>query len=330
MSRSIRNLEEFINRYDKFIISTHESPDADGLGAEIAMLDLLKQLGKEAYIFNSDPTPEICKFIDIDSEIIILEDESQLPEDITDFAQFVLDTNDYDNIGSAYRILNTKVRELFIIDHHEGYTDKVDSNLIKADASSACEIVYSVIQHFNKEISFKSAQAIYSGLVFDTGSFKYPKTSSLTMKIASHLLKKGVTPFKVYEHLYESNSISSFQLRGRILASMEVLLGGQMIAMKLTPDMVIETGGSFSEGESSINMPFTVKGVVASLLIKQDLEGPVKVSMRTKGDLNVAEIAIKNGGGGHKNAAGFKSKLSFDETYKYAIKEMGKFFKEQI
>ncbi len=326
MNKAIRKLENFLGKYDKFIVSTHESPDADGLGAEIAFLDLLKQLGKEAYIFNSDPTPEICKFMDMDNEINILKDKEQLPDDIDDFAQFVLDTNDYDNTGTSYKILHTIVRETFIIDHHEGDLSKVDQNLIKADASSACEIIYDIFQYFGKELSFKTAQALYAGIVFDTGSFKYPKTTSETFSIAAHLLELGVVPFKVFENLFESNSLSSFQLKNKILSSMEVLFDGQMIAMKLTPEMVKSTDGSFSEGESTINMPFTVKGVRASLLVKQDVEGPVKVSMRTKGDLNVAEIAIKNGGGGHKNAAGFKPKATLDEAYEMAMNEMKKFF----
>lgn len=326
MNKSIKNLDDYINRYDKFIISTHESPDADGLACEIAFFDLLKQLGKKAIILNSDPTPETCSFIDVDNEINILGDISQAPPDIEEYAQFVLDTNDYDNTGNIYKLLRDKVKDVFIIDHHQGDLEKAEANYVKVDAASASEIIYGIIQHYNKELNFKTAQALYAGIVFDTGSFRFPKTTSETFRIASHLVSFGVNPFKVYEYLYESNSIHSFQLRGRILSTMTILFDGRMIAMKLTPEMVTETGGSFSEGEATINQPFQVKGVVASLLIKQDLEGPVKVSMRTKGNLNVAEIAINNGGGGHKNAAGYKSKLGFEETYEKAIQDMSKFF----
>ena len=120
MEQSIQKLDEFLKRHSKFIISTHESPDADGLGCEIAFLDFLRQMGKTAIILNSDPVPEICSFLDIDNELTVLENESQIPEDIHEYAQFVLDTNDYNNIGSAYRILNNKVKEYFIIDHHQG------------------------------------------------------------------------------------------------------------------------------------------------------------------------------------------------------------------
>ena len=115
MNKSIRNLDDFINKYQKFIISTHESPDADGLACEIAFFEIMKQMGKTAIILNSDPTPEICRFIDIDNEIIILKDASQLPADIHEYAQFVLDTNDYDNTGTVYRLLSDKVADCFIV-----------------------------------------------------------------------------------------------------------------------------------------------------------------------------------------------------------------------
>ncbi len=327
MNSAFTNLDNFLNKYDKFIISTHESPDADGLGSEIAFLDLLKQLDKEAYIFNADPAPEICRFMDIDNELAVLIDESQLPENIEDFVHIILDTNDYENIGSIYKTLHPRVKDFFIIDHHEGDLHKADVNFIKVEASSTAEIIYSIIQFYRKELNFKTAQAIYSAIVFDTGSFRFPKTTSETFSIASHLLEYGVSPFQVYEHLYESNSLSSFQLRTKILSTMEIMHKGKMVVMKLTPDMVEETNGSFAEGESIINLPFTVKGVVASLLIKQDTAGPVKVSMRTKGNINVAEIAIRNGGGGHKNAAGYKPGLNFEEAYNKAIDDMDVFFK---
>ena len=329
MDHSFKMLDEFLDKYDKFIISTHESPDADGLGCEIAWLDFLRQIGKHAIIINSDPIPEVCKFIDIDNEITIFEDESQLPDNIEEYALFVLDTNDYTNIGSVYDYLNGRVKENFIIDHHKGNDQNIiDANFIHVEAASAAEIIYSIIMHYKKELNFKTAQGLYAGIIFDTGSFRYPKTSSMTLQIAAHFVSLGVEPFKVYEQLYESNTLSSLQLRGKILSSMEVLEDGKMISMKLTPEMVKETKGSFAEGESTINAPFAIKGVTASLLVKQDIEGPVKISMRTKGNLDVSEIAMRNNGGGHKNAAGYKSKLPFDDAYIRAVEELKDLFKK--
>lgn len=328
MHKGFKSFDKHINKYKKFIISTHESPDWDGLGAEIAFNELLQKLGKQTIILNSDPAPEAFNFFNPDNEIHVLDENFELPDDIEEYAQFVLDTNDYDNIGGAYHLLKDKVKDLFIIDHHEGSADKFEGNFIKAEASSACEIVYGLFQYYDEEISIKAAKALFSGVVFDTGSFRYPKTSPDTYRMAAHLVEIGVSPFEVYEKIYEQNSRSSFELRGMILSTMEILFDGKCIAMKLTPEMLEKSGATFAEGEPAINLPLMVKGVVASLLVKlQNEDQPVKVSMRTKGDLDVAKIAMENGGGGHKNAAGFKSKLTFDETYDMARELMAKFFK---
>lgn len=327
MDEDFVKLETFLSKYDKFVISTHESPDWDGLGGEIAMFELLKKLGKKPLIVNSDPTPDNFLFLDIEHDINVMNGAFILPDDIAEYAQFVLDTNDYNNIGAAaYNALKDRVREVFIIDHHEGDESKLGANIIKAGASSVSEIMFHIIEHFETPITLRAAQAVFGGMVFDTGSFKYPKTTPETFRIAAKLVEAGVTPFFIHEQIYEQNALSSFSLRGRILSSMEVLHGGRMIALKLTPDMLKETGATFTEGEPAINLPLTVKGVVASLLVKQDFEGPVKVSMRTKGNIDVAQLAMERGGGGHKNAAGYKSKLSFDETYRQALKSMEKFF----
>jgi len=325
MQRGLKNLEAYLSRHDRFIISTHESSDADGLGAEIAFAELLTHLGKESIILNSDPINEKFTFIDHDSEIQIFSPEYTI-SNIEEYAVFVLDTNDFNNIGNAYPFLKDRVKEVFIIDHHEGGKDKFEHNFIKAEASSTCEIIYQILQHYDHDPSFKASQALYAGMLFDTGSFRYPKTSPITFKIASHLVENGASPFKIYEYIYENNSLASFELRGLMLASMEILHDGRLIMLRLTPEMIEKTGAPFSEGEMNINLPLTVKGVIASLLIKQDIGGPVKVSMRTKGDLDVAEIAMENGGGGHKNASGYKSPLEFEETCRKALDDMSRFF----
>ncbi|MCU0843789.1 MAG: bifunctional oligoribonuclease/PAP phosphatase NrnA [Spirochaetes bacterium] len=328
MHRGFANLESFLSRHGRFIISTHESPDGDGLGAEIGFRELLTLMGRESLILNSDPVPDKFQFIDPEHEIIVYGDSTVLPYPLEEYAVFVLDTNDFDNVGSIFAKLRDRVKEVFIIDHHEGGRDKLESNFIKVEASSTCEIIYSLFAYFGMTPSSKSAQAIYAGMLFDTGSFRYPKTTPETFRIAGHLVELGADPFKSYEHIYENNSLASFALRAMILSTMEVHHGGRLIAMKLTPDMIDRSGASFSEGELAINMPLTVHGVVASILVKQDSSGPVKVSLRTKGDYDVAEIAIANGGGGHKNAAGYKSGRPFEETFLRAIGDMDRFFRD--
>lgn len=326
MKLGIKNLHDFLSRHDKFIISTHESPDGDGLGAEIAFNELLKALGKTTLILNSDPVPDKYQFIDIDNEINLYTEDFKLPGDLDEYSVFVLDTNDFDNIGKAYHSIKEQIKEVFVIDHHEGGKDRFEDDFIKAEASSACEIIYGILKHYKHTPSFKAAQALYAGILFDTGSFRYPKTSPETFRIVAELVEFGANPFDIYEKIYESNSLASFELKAKMLASMEILFNRKLILMKLHPDMLRETGAPFTEGELNINLPLTIEGIVASVLVKQDIGGPIKVSMRTKGDYDVAEIAMAKNGGGHKNAAGYKSSLSFEETCEEVIKEMSKFF----
>ncbi|MBN2042053.1 MAG: bifunctional oligoribonuclease/PAP phosphatase NrnA [Spirochaetes bacterium] len=325
MFPGFKKLDAFLDKYDKFIISTHESPDGDGLGAEIAFNELLYCLNKEAVILNSDPIPDKFLFIDIDNEINIYNEKKDFPN-LEEYAVFVLDTNDFDNIGTAYKHIKDRVKDVFIIDHHEGGQDKFEDNFIKAEASSASEIIYDIIKYYKKKPSFKAAQALYAGILFDTGSFRYPKTSPETFRIIAHLVEIGANPFNIYEKIYESNSLDSFELRAKMLSTMEIHFNRKLILMKLTPEMLKETGAPFTEGELNINLPLTLEGVVASVLVKQNIGGEVKVSMRTKGDYDVAQIAMDKGGGGHKNAAGYKSKKSFNETCEEVIKEMSAFF----
>lgn len=325
MEPTIEKIENFINSNDKFIITTHESPDADGLGAEIAFLELLNHFNKKAIIYNGDPTPFKYLFMDIDKEINLITEEFVFPEDIEEYSLFVLDTNDFSNTGNVYKRLKDTITNIFVIDHHEG-SDHYESNYIKVHASSASEIICDIFAHFSLKPTFKSAQALYTGILFDTGSFRYPKTSPKTFNIISGLVELGANPTKLYEKIYENNDIRQFLLQSKILSTIEVYHDHQMIVMHLTPEMLIETGASFSDGEICINIPLTIKGVVASVLLKQDIEGPLKVSMRTKGEMDVAEIAINRNGGGHKNAAGYKSILSREKTLEQVLSDMEKFF----
>lgn len=279
-------------------------------------------------IINGDPVPAKISFIDPDNEIIVIDDNFELPDNISDYSLFVLDTNDFPNTGNTYKVLNDKISNMFIIDHHEGDSLLIENNYIKVEASSACEIVHELYKFFEVTISKKAAIAMYTGMVFDTGSFRYKKTSEKTFSAAADLVRAGANPTEIYEKLFENNDLNKFLLQAEMLKTVETHFDGKMILMYLTPDMLKKTEANFSDGETNINLPLKLKGVCASVLIKQDLNSPLKVSMRTKGDYDVSKIAIKHGGGGHKNAAGFKSPFSMEETYSLVLKEIGSMLSE--
>ena len=330
MTRGLESLDSFISQHEKFVITTHESPDPDGIGAEIAFHETLKYLGKHVLAVNSDVTPVKYNFMDPTGIIQKYSDQYVLPDDIDEYGLIILDTNDFENIGALYKAIKDRINGVFIIDHHSRNDTPIEGNFIDSTASSTSEMVFEVITMYNVPLSYSAAMPLYAGILFDTGSFRYPKTSPTTFSTVSHLVEAGVSPTWIYDTIYESYSLSSLVLKSKMLSSMEFYHEGKMVIMYMTPEMLIETGGMFSEGEHNINIPLTVKNVLVSVLIKQDINGPIKVSMRTKGDLDVAEIAVSHKGGGHKNAAGYKSYVSWIETKKTVIKDMDILFSDHF
>ena len=219
---------DFLKRTEKLIITAHETPDGDALGSECATRRALLSLGKEAIILNSDPTPRKFAFLDPENAIIVLQTEDQLPDEVETYALLMLDTNDIHNIGSVSSLVLPRVREYFIIDHHENEEDVLTGNLILKSASSTCEIVYQLLREIRVDIDEAMAEALYTGIIYDTGCFIYPKTTEITFAIARDLVQKGVQPNAVYAHVYESNSISALLLQSRVLSTLELAEGNHV------------------------------------------------------------------------------------------------------
>ena len=214
---------KFFDRTQRFIITAHETPDGDALGSECAMLRALRSIGKDAVILNADPTPRKFHYLDADGIVGVVHGDADLPADIGEYSLLILDTNDVRNIGQVASLVLPRVREHFIIDHHEHDLDDVlGGNFIQKGASSTCEIVYELLREMNVHIDLPIAQALYTGIVYDTGCFIYPKTTALTFEIARDLVAIGVKPNAVYANVYESNSISALVLQSQVLTTLEL------------------------------------------------------------------------------------------------------------
>ncbi|MGL4369003.1 MAG: DHH family phosphoesterase, partial [Spirochaetota bacterium] len=192
MKQGFSPLESYLNKYDSFVITTHESPDPDGLGAEIAFIEFLGKIGKKYLIFNADETPEKYRFLDENNQITIMKEDTPLPEGIEKYGLFILDTNDYENTGTVYSRLKEKICEPFIIDHHSSAEIDPERHFIDGIASSTSQMVYYIFLRYGKEMSYTSALSLYAGMLFDTGSFRYPKTSSSTFMAAAAMVDAGV------------------------------------------------------------------------------------------------------------------------------------------
>jgi len=312
---------EFINKYDKFIITAHETPDGDALGSEYAMLLALRKLGKTARILNADPAPQKFAFVASGDEFEVLARKEQIPEDIGEYGLFILDVNDINNIGQVATLILPRVKEYFIVDHHDSETVQLSQNHIEQNASSTCEILYLLFRDMKLELDLPMAQALYMGILYDTGSFIYPKTTAVTFEIAHDLVSLGVQPNQTYVSVYESNSISSLVLMSKVLATLELHYDNQVAVQTMSQELLRTAGAAYEESDLLINIPLRSADVRVSVFFKENLEGIKRCSLRSKGNIDVATIAQSLGGGGHKTAAGFKCLRPFD-VMKVEILEM--------
>jgi bifunctional oligoribonuclease and PAP phosphatase NrnA len=318
---------EFLTRTRRFIITAHETPDGDAIGSECAMLRALTSIGKEAIILNADPTPRKFTYLDADKIVGVVENEEGLPADISEYSLLILDTNDVRNIGQVAALVLPRVKEHFIIDHHERDRDDVlGGNFIQKGASSTCEILYKLLLEMKVTVDLPMAQALYTGILFDTGCFIYPKTTAVTFEIARDLVSLGVKPNFIYAKVYESNSVSALMLQSHVLATLELSFSDRVATLTMRRQMILDCKANYEEADQLINIPLKSEDVRVSVFFKENLEGLLRCSLRSKGNINVAEIAQEFGGGGHKTAAGFKCREPLETTKKAIQDRLRKYF----
>jgi bifunctional oligoribonuclease and PAP phosphatase NrnA len=325
MADRLSSLLNVLNSNGNFIITSHETPDGDAIGSEMALYRALKQLGKNCLIFNADPMSHYYQFLDPEETIVVLEHERQLSIDPADWVLIMLDTNDINNIGQIRDIILPRVKSYIIIDHHQSENMEAE-NCILEEASSTCEILYDIFIQMGVRMTLDIANALYVGIVYDTGSFIYPKTTEKTFLIAYELVRAGVNPNFIYQKIYESNSISSLVLQSKVLATLELTFDRHVAIQTLRKEMIEECNASYEEAATFINMPLKSERIKVSIFFKENPEGVRRCSLRSKGNIDVAEIAQTFSGGGHKTAAGFKCRDSFEQTRANVLQMLEKYF----
>lgn len=316
----IEKVLEFIRGRDSFILTTHDGADADGLGAELAMARALEALGKSARIVNSRPLAQRFAFMDPDGQIGIF--EAAKLKRVGDYGLIVLDTSDELNLGICGEALISGARAVLVIDHHEPPEAMEMDSFIDPTASSTCELAYAIVTALGAPVDTVSAAAIYAGIVYDTGSFAYDKTSERTFRTALALVRSGVGPYDIYRKMYESFPIGSLLLQKRVLGTLELHMNGRVAVQTMSRIDIEETGASWEDAESLVNIPLRAESVEVSVFFKENLDGGMRCSFRSKGGVNVSRIAQVFGGGGHKTSSGFKMKLGLAETKKEVLERL--------
>jgi len=305
-------LMKFIGRHETFLLTTHDPADADGLGAEMIMACILRQQGRTFRIINASAIPQHSQFLDPQRIIEQWDDEQHrgLPEQN---GMILLDTADVDNTGVMKEAV-CRAKEVFVIDHHEPKPGLTFEGISDPSAASTCELTVALAEALITPIDPQSAFAAYIGIAYDTGFFAYPKTGPKTLRAALTLLERGVEPNEVYRHLHENTSVGALLLQQRAIAGMTLHCNNRVAVQVLRLDDFTAAGALPEDTDGLVNFPLKSRDIVVSLMIKEAQDGKTRCSLRSKGAVNVAQIAQEFHGGGHVNASAFKSKLNIDET----------------
>ncbi|MBD3373912.1 bifunctional oligoribonuclease/PAP phosphatase NrnA [candidate division KSB1 bacterium] len=302
-------IRSFIKDKDSFLITTHQNPDGDAIGSQVALAHFLRQLDKTVYMINCDSTPRFFQFLDPNNQILIYDREKHFDLLKRIKGGFIVDISDWKRLADLGIDLQKLGMSLAVIDHHIP-TDQIgDIQISDQHASSTGEIVYDLLQAFQAELTMPIMEALYTCLLTDTGSFCFSNTTAKTLRIASDLVQRGAPFRKIYLQVYESQSISRARLLGKLYSGLEFDCDGKLAWFNITQSLLKETGADRWEAEGFSEIPRTIDGVQVSLLFSESDNGHTKVSFRSKGKFAVNELAGEFGGGGHKFAAGAKIDL---------------------
>ncbi|MGD9971887.1 MAG: bifunctional oligoribonuclease/PAP phosphatase NrnA [Desulfatirhabdiaceae bacterium] len=306
-----------LNNGDHILVATHTDPDGDAIGSLIAIGLALTNLGKHVLFYNESPIPAVYRFLPGVSHV-----KNQLdPDGVYDTA-VVVDCGDIGRVGMiADRILRIPV--LINIDHHVTNTNFGTCQWLDFEACASAEIVFRLIEAMHIPISTDIATCIYTGILTDTGSFRFSNTNRAAFEICEKMITYGVNPFQVAQHVYGTYSLGRIKLLNRALDSIEISKNGKVSMMSVTRAMLEETGTQPEDADGLINYAKRIQDVQVAVLIQEQIPNGSEnrnnghtyhVSLRSDGTVDVAAIAATFGGGGHVSAAGFTIKSSLSDV----------------
>jgi len=319
-----QKLKKVIDGVPNSLIIPHKNPDADALGSSMALYCFLIKKGLRSKVILPNSPPDYLKWMIEGHDVISYENNPEKTREYLSKVQiiFALDFNSLKRIGMLNKeIKNIKV-PIIMIDHHESPEKFSNLYLSKPEIGSTCEIIYNVIKLIDyKLIDKEIATYIYSGILTDTGSFRYPLTSSDTHDIISELFNKGIKHTKIHERIYDNFSFDRSHLLAHALKKLKRIDKLGVVYTILSKKNLSKYNFKRGDTEGFVNFGLRIKGVIFSaIFIEDSSEGIIKISFRSKDKIDVNKFAKKYfNGGGHKNASGGFSKKSLLETEKKFI-----------
>ncbi len=312
MEKIVRHLRQS----KRVLVASHILPDGDAVGSLMAMGLALKILGKDVTFYNESRIPAVYRFL---PEVLRIVRHIE----VADFdTAVILDCSDLQRIGDMASETD-RIPVIINIDHHITNTRFGHFQLVDTEACATAEIVYRLIDAMNIPIDTEIATAIYTGILTDTGSFRFSNTNQAAFEISRKMVEYGVSPYHVAQYVYGTYSLGRIRLLNRALDSIELSDSGRLSVMTLTKAMFRETGTQPEDIDGFINYAKRIEDVKVAVLIQENGNGRRYVSLRSDGSVDVAAIAEQYGGGGHRTAAGFSVEANTAELKKELLARIG-------
>jgi len=296
-----------INEGKSFVITAHVRLDGDALGSELALYLMLIDMGKKAVIYNQDETPQQYRFLPGAQNIV---------NELGDIGQYdvgvVLDCSNLERVGEKSAQIG-KIKTLINIDHHIFNGGFCQLSMLDGQASSTGELLCRLMREMRCKMTKDICTNLYAAIITDTGGFRYSSTHQDTLRAAGDLVENGANPQWISENIYENDSPARLKLLAKVLETMSLDLENKVGSLLVTQEALRQTGASLDHSEGFIDIPRTVKGIDISVLYSQLKNKYFKISLRSKGQINVERVARKFGGGGHINAAACRIEGDIEE-----------------
>lgn len=320
-STNIKELKDLLSSPKKIIIIPHRNPDGDAIGSSLGLYHVLVNQGHSAQVISPNDLPNFLNWMPGVETIKIYDKSEQESQKLLSEADiiFTLDFNILLRTGEKMGAFLEKLPQDFVmIDHHQMPGNYAKYTFSDPQYGSTCELMYVVLNllMLAPYIDTNAATCIYTGIVTDSGSFKFPKTTAQTHRIVAELLDKGVKNAAIHNDLFDHNSFNKLQLMGKALQNIVLMPEQQTSYLFLTEEDLYKYNHQKGDTEGLVNYGLSIDGIhFTAFFIERKEEGIIKISFRSQGDVDVNQFARKYfEGGGHINAAGGKSNLNLEET----------------
>lgn len=319
-SEDISQIKRLLSNPKQIVIVPHKGPDGDAMGSCLALKLLLETKGHYVQLIAPNDFPDFLKWLPYQEQVLVYDRETERCDKFIAEAEliFTLDFNHLSRTGEMQEALESATAQFVMIDHHQQPDSYAVVTYSDVTMSSTCEMVYNFIEKIglSQEIGPQIATCLYTGIMTDTGSFRFRSTTSQTHRVIAHLIEKGADNTAIHENIYDTNSYTKLQLLGVALQNLKVVDNLRTAYIVLSQEDLDRHNFKKGDTEGFVNYGLSMQGIVlAAIFVENTAEQMVKISFRSKGTFSVNDFSRRHfNGGGHVNAAGGRSDISLEET----------------